>query len=69
MLALIARIAGIAAFCSAAVYLTSAAFVPAMGTGRWDFVFGAIALGGLSIGAAAALADFLRKRRDTDRKP
>ena len=45
------RVTGIAVFCAIAVYLTSAAFVPSMGTGGWDFLFIGFALLGLVLGA------------------
>ena len=48
------RIAAIGAFCAAAVYLTSAAFVPSMATGGWDFLFIGFALLGLALGVATA---------------
>ena len=48
------RIAAIGAFCAAAVYLTSAAFVPSMATGGWDFLFIGFALLGLALGVARA---------------
>ena len=53
-LELVTRIAAIALFCGFAVYLTSAAFVPSMATGAWDFLFIGFALLGLIIGAVAA---------------
>ena len=59
------RIAGIAAFCAIAVYLTSAAFVPSMGTGAWDFLFIGFALLGLALGVLAAVRNLRRRRRDT----
>ena len=62
MPALIARLLLIAAFCSAVVYVTSAAFVPAMGTGRWDILFGIFAAAGMVLGIGAALANLIRGR-------
>jgi hypothetical protein len=56
------RIAGIAAFCGTAVYLTSAAFVPSMETGGWDFLFIGFALIGVALGIVAAAS----KRRKDD---
>lgn len=57
------RLAAIGAFCAFVVYLTSAAFVPAMGTGAWDFLFIGIASLGLAVGAFSALRELLRKGR------
>ena len=54
------RATGIAVFCAIAVYLTSAAFVPSMRTGGWDFLFIGFALVGLVLGAVRALK---RKRQ------
>ena len=54
------RVAAIGVFCAGAVYLTSAAFVPSMATGGWDFLFIGFALLGLALGAARAW----RRRRD-----
>ena len=60
---MIARIVLIAAFCVATVYLTSAAFVPSMGTARWDILFGGFAVAGLLLGAIAAARRWVRRDR------
>lgn len=56
------RLAGIGAFC-AFVYLAGAAFVPAMETARWDFLFIGLALMGIVAGVSPALRDVVRKAR------
>ena len=67
-MALIARLLIIAAFCSGAVYLASAAFVPSMGTGRWELLFGTFAGLGLLLGGVAA-AKAWKRRGDARPKP
>ena len=60
-MAMLTRILLIAAFCAGSVYLTSAAFVPSMGTARWDIVFGGFAVAGLILGAVAAARKWGRR--------
>ena len=57
------RVAGIAALCAFLVYLTSAAFVPAMETGGWDFLFIGFAALGLAAGAFPALRELVRRAK------
>ena len=62
LLSLVARIAGIGAFCTGAVYLTSAAFVPSMATGAWEFLFISFAGVGLALGVYVAIHNVIGKR-------
>ena len=62
LLSVLARIVGIGAFCSGAVYLTSAAFVPSMATGGWEFLFMTFAGVGLILGVLVAVREVLARR-------
>ena len=62
LLSVLARIVGIGAFCSGAVYLTSAAFVPSMATGGWEFLFITFAGAGLVLGVFVAVRELVAKR-------
>ena len=55
------RLAGLGAFCAFLVYLAGAAFVPAMETAGWDFLFISLAGLGLVAGAFPALRELFRK--------
>ncbi len=61
MMPALLRLAGIGAFCAFLVYLAEAAFVPAMETAGWDFLFITLAGLGLGAGAVPALRELLRK--------
>ncbi|MGH8688652.1 MAG: hypothetical protein ACREVQ_13190 [Burkholderiales bacterium] len=65
-MARVAKFLLIAAFCGGFVYLTSAAFVPSMGTGMWDFLFGGFAIVGFALGVFGAIRGY--GRRDDERR-
>jgi CBS-domain-containing membrane protein len=67
ILALLGRIAGMGALCVAAVYVSASAFAPAVSSGRWEFVFIAIAGLGLVLGACVAVYDRAKDRSRVER--
>jgi CBS-domain-containing membrane protein len=57
------RIACIGVVCIALICVAQSAFAPAVSSGRWEFVFIAIAGIGLLLGVCARAYEFARRRK------